>query len=138
MENKNEVRSVAAAALSFKTQYYQFLDKPDKRHELLAWYHPGASILMEWNGHQLTTPEAIGAYLAQLPKTNHTINTVDAQPLPGCENADSILMTVSGTVVYDDEHKREFFQRFVLRKTDPQSSTLFIVNDYYRWLSDKS
>mmetsp|Transcript_56789 Transcript_56789/g.65065 ORF Transcript_56789/g.65065 Transcript_56789/m.65065 type:complete len:139 (-) Transcript_56789:87-503(-) len=138
MDNKNEVRAVAAAALSFKTNYYQFLDKPEMRPKLLECYHPGASVLMEWNGHQLPTREAIQEYLTQLPKTNHTINTVDAQPLPGCENGDSILMTVSGTVVYDDEHKREFFQRFVLRKTDPQSTTLFIVNDYYRWLSDKS
>ncbi|CUG86828.1 nuclear transport factor 2, putative [Bodo saltans] len=138
MADRNEIQRVAAAALSFKSNFYQLLDNPTRRAELAQVYHPGASCLMEWNGHALNTPEEIAAYLNQLPKTNHQIDTADAHPLPGCEGADSILLTVTGRVTYDSEHRREFFQRFVLRKTEPSSSKLYIINDYYRWLSEKS
>lgn len=138
MTDRNEIQRVAAAALSFKSNFYQMLDNPTRRAEIAQFYYPGASCLMEWNGHTLSTPNDVAAYLNELPKTNHQIDTADAHPLPGCEGADSILLTVTGRVTYDGEHRREFFQRFVLRKADPTSKKLYIVNDYYRWLSEKT
>ncbi|KAH9586616.1 Nuclear transport factor 2 [Trypanosoma melophagium] len=125
---------VSKKALEFRQQFYQLLDDPNKRMEIVNLYAPGTPMLCEWNGHQLPDTTAIMAYLGGLPKTSHKIDCVDAQPLPGNEQADSFIMTVHGIVTYDDEHKREFFQRLVIRKLE---SRYYIVNDYYRWLSEK-
>ncbi|ESL08493.1 nuclear transport factor 2 protein(NFT2) [Trypanosoma rangeli SC58] len=125
---------VSKKALEFRQQFYQLLDDPNKRLDIVNLYAPGTPLLCEWNGHSLPDAASITAYLSGLPKTSHKIDCVDAQPLPGNEQADSFLMTVHGIVTYDDEHKREFFQRLVIRKVEGR---YYIINDYYRWLSEK-
>lgn len=126
---------VAKKALEFRQRYYKMLDDPTERPHLVALYAPDVPNLCEWNGHPLPTPSDINSYFGSLPKTSHQVDTVDAQPLPGNENGDSILLTVHGLVTYDDEHKREFFQRFVLRQAP--DNKVYIFNDYYRWLSER-
>lgn len=130
-----DLTDVAKKALLFKNEYYKALDSAEMRLAVTKLYYEGIPNIMEWNGHVLSSQAEISQYLAQLPKTVHTIDSMDAQPLPGNEKSDSFLMTVHGTVVYDDEHSREFFQRMVLRLMDGK---YYIFNDYYRWLSEKS
>lgn len=125
---------VAKRALEFRQQYYKLLDDPMQRGKIAELYAPDVPDLCEWNGHALSTRDAIQSYLMELPPTSHAIDSLDAQPLPGNENGDSFLITVHGIVTYDDEHKREFYQRFVIRRINNQ---FFIYNDYYRWLAEK-
>ncbi|EPY28338.1 hypothetical protein STCU_03002 [Strigomonas culicis] len=123
---------VAKKALEFRNTYYKLLDSPD-RSKVLNLYAPGIANLCEWNGHRLDSPAAVQEYVNSLPATHHQIDAVDAQPLPGNDKADSFIMTIHGVVTYDDEHKREFYQRMVIRRID---NLFYIVNDYYRWLSE--
>ncbi|AAZ12640.1 nuclear transport factor 2 protein, putative [Trypanosoma equiperdum] len=134
MSEYADCTEVAKKALEFRQQFYQLLDNPERRGDIVALYAPNTPLLCEWNGHALPDTASIAAYLGGLPRTNHKVDCVDAQPLPGNERADSFLMTVHGVVTYDDEHKREFFQRFVIRKVEER---YYIMNDYYRWLSEK-
>lgn len=133
--------SVAKKALEFTRKYYKTMDDLSSRPSIVQFY-ANFSNLCEWNGHKYSTQADLFNYLQELPKTHHTVDVVDAHPLPGnqpqstnLETSDhSILITVHGSVTYDDEHKREFFQRFVVRQ---KGTTYYIVNDYYRWLAEK-
>jgi NTF2-related export protein 1/2 len=135
MSNFSDSAAVTKKALGFRTKFYDMLDNPESRASIAALYPPNIPNLSEWNGHALSTVQDITNYLQSLPKTKHTIHVVDAHPLPGNENADSILLTVHGDVTYDDEHERTFYQRFVLREIQGK---IYIFNDYYRWLSEKT
>lgn len=138
---KEDFHEVAKKALEFTKKYYKLLDDVNKRHTVVEFY-ANFSNLLEWNGHKYSTQLDISNYIKELPKTEHKINVVDAQPLPGnvggrtkgAEIDCTFLITVNGLVIYDDEHKREFFQRFVIRQ---KGAVYYIVNDYYRWLSEK-
>lgn len=138
---REDFNEVAKKALEFTKRYYKILDDTENRSTLMEFY-ANFSNLCEWNGHKYSTQADIFNYVKQLPKTNHKINIVDAQPLPGnvgekdknTEADHTFLITVNGLVTYDDEHKREFFQRFVIRQ---KGAIHYIVHDYYRWLSEK-
>lgn len=133
MQDK-DIKAVAQKACDFYKQYYKLLDDVNSRETLLSIYAENESTeLCEWNGHKLGWGD-LRMYFSGLPPTSHRIDVADAQPLPGCENADSFLLVVHGSVVYDGEHTREFFQRFVVRQ---DNSKYYIVNDYYRWLAEK-
>lgn len=135
--DKQDVKEVAKKALEFTRTYYKSLDNPTVRPSLLDVYLDVPN-LCEWNGHSYPTKEHIHGYLSGLPKTSHQIDVVDAQPLPGNIGGPSgdftFLTTVHGVVTYDDEHKREFYQRFVVRLVNHKC---YIANDYFRWLSEK-
>lgn len=126
---------VAKKALEFRNRYYKMLDDPQERSNAASLYAPDVPLVCEWNGHPLSTAADVNNYLAALPKTQHTIDMVDAQPLPDNQDGDSFLLTVHGIVTYNDEHKREFYQRLVIRRFEQR---YYIMNDYYRWLSEKS
>lgn len=138
---QTDFNEMAKKALEFSRRYYKTLDDLSARQNLVQFY-AAVSNLCEWNGHKYSTQTDIFNYLKEMPKTSHQVDVVDAHPLPGnnskssnAEEADhTFLVTVHGVVTYDDEHKREFFQRFVIRQ---KGITYFIVNDYYRWLSEK-
>lgn len=121
-----------------KDAYYPSLDaSPEKRAELGARYYPGqqSHALMNWNGHICNTVEEVQNYLATLPKTKHHIQSADTQPLPRPDGQVAFMVTVNGTVVYDDEHTKTFFQRLVFCEKD---SHWFIIQDYYRWTGEKA
>lgn len=136
MSGVDEQRQIVANAITFVKNYYAKLDDASKRGELCEVYFEGAPVLLEWNGYPMVTRQQVFDYFSQLPSTKHEVNTADAHALPGCTNSDSILVTVNGSVKYDDEHMREFFQRFVLRRN--ADAKYYVVNDYYRWLSAKN
>lgn len=131
-----EVEKVDKMAFTAAKTYYDFLDGgPEKRKELCQRFLPKNECLMDWNGFQLTSPAEVETYLMNLPPTRHTMTVVDAQPLPGSVNGDSFLVTVSGTVTYNGEHKRFFFQRLVwIRGSDAKT---YIAHDYMRWTGER-
>lgn len=134
MADYGDCNKVAQRALEFKKRYYEMLDTMDKRPMLLDMYPSEVEGLMEWNGHVLSTKNDVLQYFQNLPPTKHLIESLDAQPLPGNTDADAFIVTASGKVVYDEEHTRMFYQRFVLRAVDKK---LYIVNDYLRWTGEK-
>jgi len=140
-----DIKEVTKRALQVQNAYYTALDGgADKRAELVQMYFPSPqSSLMQWNGHNLATTADILQYLAGLPKTKHVAHCVDAQPLPGNTGGDTFLVTITGTVTYDDEHKRFYFQRLVIMAAEvPNASGVgvskkyYIVNDYMRWTGE--
>jgi hypothetical protein len=135
MSDFADVKKVTEKALQVYRLYYSKLDgTPEVRQTLLDIFAPanndGTTPIMEWNGYRLFTPDEVREYLRSLPKTKHEVKCADAQPLPGCDEADCFFLTVSGTCTIDDEHVRKYFQRFVVHKREGQ---YFIVSDYLRW-----
>lgn len=134
-----EFREVTVKATSFANKYYELMDKGGEHrammltffsHQLLS---PGTP-LMQWNGHALNNQAEVTTYLENLPKTRHELRSLDAQPLPGCQNSDSFLITVNGQVLYDDEHTRFFYERLVVAQMEGK---FYIVNSYYRWTGEQ-
>ena len=138
-----DIKEVTKNALRVQANYYAHVDDVEKRPALLAMYFPTPNgSLMQWNGHSLATAADIQQYLTNLPKTKHNILCVDAQPLPGNSGGDSFLVTTTGTVTYDDEHKRHFFHRLIIAAAEvPNAQGIvakkyFIVNAYMRWTGE--
>lgn len=136
--DQEDITYVSKTAVEFVRKYYKCLDKESDRPSLISFYADGIPSICEWNGHKLPTKENIQEYLSTLPPTNHVVDVVDAQPLPGNGKEGtpdhSFLVTVHGFATYDGEHKREFFHRFVIRQIETKC---YIVNEYFRWLSEK-
>lgn len=126
-------------ALAFVKKYYEVLDsrEPGGRESLLMFYNDAMATagtpLMQWNGHACATVSDIAAYLQNLPKTKHELRSVDAQALPGSQSADSFMITVNGSCMYDDEHLRYFYERLIIAR---DGATHYIANTYYRWTGE--
>ena len=139
MAQQNPVVVVDKMAKPAVELYYKLLDGSlQQRGELLLRYLPPetaqGSPLMDWNGHQLATLEAVQGYLARLPKTRHHSYTVDAMPLPGCTGADNFIATVNGRVNYGDEgHGRYYTHRLIFAHMDGKAR---VVHDYMRWTGE--
>jgi hypothetical protein len=135
--NANQlVQEANAKALQVVNKYYEFLDNESKRPQWVEFYMPieASHPLLIWNGHQLATKQDITNYAQNLPKTKHTTNSIDAQPLMG--NSSSFVVTVQGTVTYDENNRKRFFQRFTC-VADPQNNTkIYISSDYVRWTGE--
>lgn len=132
MSDQGTVSKVSLRAKNFAEKFYKLMDTD--RASIIPLYAADAPNLCEWNGHALPDINTFQDYLAKLPPTKHEIFMIDAQPLPGNEGSDSFLLVVQGNVTYDTEHKREFYQRLVIRESN---SKFYIMNDYYRWLGEK-
>ncbi|CAD2219077.1 NTF2-related export protein 1/2 [Angomonas deanei] len=132
--SRESVDKVAQSAQKFRLVYYGKLDNRSERHLIMNYYDPNIQDLCEWNGHKLNY-NGLQQYLSQLENTKHEIDSLDAQPLPGNEGSDSFILVVHGKVTYNDEHKREFYQRMIIRK-EGNEDKYFVINDYYRWLSE--
>lgn len=57
---------------------------------------------MVWNGHALTSQEHIHAFLTGLPQTEHNIQCVDAQAIPGKFLIDFMFMIGVGRHYYSE------------------------------------
>ena len=130
-----DIADISKKALQAQKIYYQHLDEsPESRATLRGMYLPSSThALMAWNGYTLPDVGAIEQYHSTLPKTKHTVKCLDAQPLPGNSGGDSFMITISGSVTYDDEHVRQYFQRLVVAMIDGK---LYIVHDYMRWTAE--
>jgi hypothetical protein len=141
-----DVRKVTERALQMTREYYRRLDtSPETRATLMEIFAPAfppdgpgggaqpTAPILEWNGYRLYSPDEVADYISSLPKTKHEIKCADAQPLPGCNEADNFFVSVHGHCTYDDEHVRRFFQRFVVHRRDGK---YYIVNDYFRWTGE--
>merc|ERR1712071_656841 len=66
-----------STALEFTKLYYEFIDK--KRNVLSKLYMETAVLV--WNGNSITGNEEIQKYLEKLPASEHTLLSLDTQPI---------------------------------------------------------
>ena len=132
-QHLNEVATVETVGRVALQAYYDMLDTPEKRTQLLQRYVPRTDgPLMSWNGHQLATVSDIANYFNTLPRTRHAPLVIDVQPLPLCTKGDRLIATAIGTVTYDAQHSRHYYHRVVFA----HDGTTRIVQDYMRWTGE--
>ncbi|KAJ7722283.1 hypothetical protein DFH07DRAFT_288675 [Mycena maculata] len=119
---------INVVAGQFVNYYYETFDnsQPEERAKnLQVLYRPSSMLTFE--GTQLLGVEAIGERLAQLPKVQHKIVTLDAQPSSGA--VASVLVSVTGTLAIDGENPMNFSQIFHLL---PEAQSYYVFNDIFR------
>lgn len=135
MDNQQQlVQQVSAKALQLVHMYYECLDNPNRRQEWTSFYvpFPTEHPLLIWNGHPLHSIAEVTEYAQKLPPTKHVTSSIDAQPLMGTHD---FIVTIQGTVTYDQVHKRRYFQRITAVK-QPDGERTFISSDYMRWTGE--
>ena len=87
--------------------------------------------LLVWNGNGKKGKEVIEKFFQELPSSEHTLTTLDAQPIidEAVANQKTILIQVSGIVKYQDNPSRAFQQTFMITA---QLDKWKIVNDCFR------
>ena len=93
-----------------------FYDKMDnKRHTICKMYLDTATA--SWNGNKIDGAADIQKfYLDKLPKTDHQVHSLDAQPVASAfvGGQTTILVQVAGAVVFQDTKAKPFQQNFLL------------------------
>lgn len=87
--------------------------------------------LLTWNGNGAAGKESIEKFLQELPSSEHTISTLDAQPVidEAVGSQQTLLIEVSGTVKFQDNPSRMFQQTFMVTA---QQDKWKIVSDCFR------
>lgn len=91
-----EIETASIAAIDFVKAYYQSMDKPLERLELLGQlYRPNSSVV--WNGTKASTLPDIGTLLARLPPSRTDLVDFNSHPIGG-SSPPRILVHVQGHV----------------------------------------
>lgn len=87
--------------------------------------------LLTWNGNGINGHENIQKFYIGLPSSDHTVTTLDSQPVLDIAVSGQItfLIQVSGTVKYQDRVPKSFQQSFVVTA---QGDKWKIVSDCFR------
>jgi len=101
-----------ATALEFTKLYYEFIDK---KRNLLSKLYMETAVLV-WNGNPVTGNEEIQKYLEKLPASEHTLLSVDTQPIyeEAIQNQNTLLVVAAGTVKFDKKPSQPFCQNFLV------------------------
>ncbi|XP_014292312.1 NTF2-related export protein isoform X2 [Halyomorpha halys] len=126
-ELKTEVDQACRTAEDFTKHYYESMDK--RRHLILRMYMD-TSVLV-WNGTGTTGKEAIGKFLIDLPVSEHSLWSLDAQRvLDQVSNKLAFLIKVTGSVKFSARGTKPFTQTFMITTQDDKWK---IVSDCYRF-----
>jgi len=83
--------------------------------------------LLVWNGNAFNGKDAIMKFITELPTTEHTLTTIDAQPIIDTSvGQQTILIQVSGTLKIDNQRSKAFQQTF----------TVTALNDKWKIVTD--
>lgn len=87
--------------------------------------------ILVWNGNGTNGKDTIQQYLLELPSSEHTISTLDAQPIvdDAVSTQLTFLIQVSGTVKIQGAASKPFQQTFMLTA---QGDKWKIASDTYR------
>lgn len=123
---RSNIVESARTAEDFTKLYYESLDK--KRHQISRWYLDNG--IAVWNGNDITGKENIQKFFEGLPATEHTVVTVDAQPVidDAVSSQKTLLIIVSGSIRYNNSSK-PFQQTFMVTA---QGDKWKIVSDCLR------
>jgi hypothetical protein len=85
-----------------------------------------------WNGKPYVGTQQIGPLLGSLPKSKHTVDSVDCQQSMNGTSVNYVV-SVDGMVDYENNPARRIFtQYFYLNQMD---NKLYIASDTFRWVS---
>ncbi|KAI4470124.1 nuclear transport factor 2 [Holotrichia oblita] len=76
---RGRVDQACRTAEEFTKLYYESVDK--RRHLISRLYLENA--LLTWNGNGISTSEKIQKFYIDLPSSDHSIITLDSQPILG-------------------------------------------------------
>ncbi|XP_011299326.1 NTF2-related export protein [Fopius arisanus] len=124
---KPKIDQACRVAEEFTKLYYESLDK--RRFMISRLYLDTASLI--WNGNGTEGKDAIQKFWLDLPATDHTITTLDAQPITGPAVSEQLtfLVKVSGQVKYQEKTPRPFTQNFLITAVGDKWK---IVSDCFR------
>ncbi|XP_038056179.1 NTF2-related export protein 2-like [Patiria miniata] len=126
---KLQLEQAVLAGKEFHKLYYEKFDK--RRNLLNKLYMDSAT--MVWNGNPLQGSEAILKFLDQLPTSDHTIDTLDCQPIPAVvtQGQTSLMVIVGGRVKFEGTKETfSFTENFMLTT---QGGVWKIASDCFRY-----
>lgn len=123
---RSNIEESSRTAEDFTKLYYESLDK--KRHQMSRLYLDNGVAV--WNGNDITGKENIQKFFESLPATEHTVVTVDAQPVidEAVSSQRTLLLVVSGSIRLNNSSK-PFQQTFMVTA---QGDKWKIVSDCFR------
>lgn len=86
--------------------------------------------ILVYNGNGIAGVEHITKFIQDMPASEHSITTVDAQPILDISAGRSLLIQISGTVKYENQKQSQAFQQSFL--ITAQDSKWKIVSDTFR------
>ncbi|PBC34935.1 NTF2-related export protein isoform X1 [Apis dorsata] len=124
---KTKIDQACRTAEEFTKLYYESLDK--RRYLISRLYLDTATLI--WNGNGIEGKDNIQKFWTDLPPSDHSVFTLDAQPITGPEVADQLtfLVKVGGQVKYDDKTSKSFNQSFLIAAMGDKWK---IVSDCFR------
>ncbi|XP_053690476.1 NTF2-related export protein-like [Sabethes cyaneus] len=125
-ELRTKIDTACQTAKEFTKLYYETVD--NKRHQMARLYMDDG--LLVWNGHGATGKDKIQAYFQQLPRSEHTMNTLNADPIvdEAVPSQVTLIIQVSGYVKFLANPARPFQQTFMVTA---QGDKWKIANDCY-------
>ncbi|XP_057341967.1 NTF2-related export protein [Microplitis mediator] len=126
-ELKSKIDEACRTAEQFTKLYYESLDK--RRYHIARLYLDTAQLI--WNGNGIEGKEEIQKFWISLPVSNHSISSLDAQPVtsPAVEEQLTFLVKVGGQVKYNDKASKPFNQVFLVTAKGDKWK---IVSDCFR------
>uniref|UniRef100_A0AAR5NYI0 NTF2-related export protein n=2 Tax=Dendroctonus ponderosae TaxID=77166 RepID=A0AAR5NYI0_DENPD len=127
IEIKAKIDQACRVAEDFTKLYYDTIDK--RRHLISRLYLETG--LLSWNGNGVKGHEDIQKFIIDLPTSDHTLVTLDAQPIldSAVSGQLTFIIQASGTVKYQDKTPKTFQQNFVVTA---QGDKWKIVSDCLR------
>ncbi|XP_021694345.1 NTF2-related export protein [Aedes aegypti] len=85
-----------------------------KRHQMTRLYMDNG--LLVWNGNGANGKDNIQKYFQELPRFEHIMNTLLAQPIIGdaVPSQLTFIIKVSGTVIFQDNSTKHFLKTFTI------------------------
>ncbi|KAI4503519.1 hypothetical protein M0802_000922 [Mischocyttarus mexicanus] len=121
---KSKIDYTCRTAEEFSKLYYDSMDK--RRYLMSRLYMDTASL--SWNGNGVDKKDNIQKFFTDLPPSEHSIVTLDAQPIIGPEIMTELtfLVKVSGQVKHEENSSKPFIQTFMIT----------VVGDKWKIVSD--
>ncbi|XP_068719163.1 NTF2-related export protein 1-like [Montipora capricornis] len=129
---RNAAEQATQAGEEFSNVYYETFDK--RRHLMSKLYSSDTTIV--WNGNVVKGgSEVVTEFFNSLPATEHTLHTLDCQPvsdqaIPG---QTTVLVVVEGLVKFDGHKAEHFSQNFLL--TAEGGTVWKVASDCFRFIS---
>ncbi|XP_070151755.1 NTF2-related export protein isoform X1 [Polyergus mexicanus] len=126
---KAKIDQACRTAEEFTKLYYEYLDK--RRYLISRMYMETATLM--WNGNGVVGKDNIQKFWTDLPSSEHTVTTLDAQPITGkcpeVANQLTFLVKVGGQVKYEEKSPKPFNQTFLITAMGDKWK---IVSDCFR------
>jgi NTF2-related export protein 1/2 len=121
---KERINEAARIGEEFTKIYYEHIDKKKSTQRLYL-----DTALLVFNGNGISGVEPITKFQQELPSMEHTLTTLDAQPILDSAAGKSYLIQTSGTVKIDNQRSQAFQQSFLITAHETKWK---IVTDTFR------